>query len=65
MPFLRARGAPLHHGKDDIVPLLEDIGVDGDFLTGCALDRILATLDPGPEILDDDGGKHKGKAVAV
>ena len=65
LPFLRARGAPLHQGKDDIVPLLEDIGIDGDFLTGSALDRIFSTLDLRPEILDDDGLEHEGKAVAV
>jgi hypothetical protein len=42
------------------VPLLEDIGIDGDFLTGSTLDRILSILDPGPEILDDDGGEEGG-----
>ena len=54
MPLLFTLVAPLHHGADDIVALLEDVGVDDNFLAGCPLDGIAPTLDLGPEVLDDD-----------
>jgi hypothetical protein len=57
VPAILSENAPLQQGRDDIVPIFEDVRFYHKVFAGHALDRVASAVNERLQILDDGGGK--------
>jgi hypothetical protein len=57
VPACRADRSPFQGRRDNVVPILKNVGFDRDVLANDAFDRITAAVDERLQIFDDGGGE--------